>query len=69
MTKIISVRSNSVRVRTGLVTFDVLIHAEEGGKIEITLPQDLYLFSNNFERLRRLVVEAYIESNKENEIN
>lgn len=55
--KIVSVKGNSVRVTSGIVTFDVLVN---NGRI--VHPQGLFIFKENFNRLAVSCLIAYEES-------
>lgn len=59
MTRVISVRGTSVRVRSGDVTFHVIVHEDAEGKCTIELPQGIYMYEDGFRELRERVLTAY----------
>ena len=67
MFKVISVRGNSVRIRTGLVSFDVLV----GQNDFISKPKGIYVSDRDMPALVKVVLSAYYttvnEGTNENE--
>lgn len=58
MFRIVSIRDNSVRVNSGLVSFDVLVENNEG-KQYIIKPKNLYISDRDMPLLVRNVLRAY----------
>jgi hypothetical protein len=58
MFKVVSVRGNSVRIRTGLVSFDVLVLEKEGRHI-IQKPNNIHVFHDDYIKLVGTVLNAY----------
>lgn len=58
MFKVISVKGPSVRIRTGCVTFDVLV-SERNGKLMITKPAGIYVLDGHFDEMVSAAVSAY----------
>jgi hypothetical protein len=58
--KVISVKNNSVRIRSGIVTFDVLYDTQ---KNRIIIPAHIFIIDDtDFNALRTLVKAAYVKS-------
>jgi hypothetical protein len=58
--KVISVKNNSVRIRSGIVTFDVLYDTQ---KNKIIIPAHIFIIDDtDFNALRTLVKAAYVKS-------
>jgi hypothetical protein len=56
--KVISIKGASVRVRTGGVTFDVLV-VNRNNKLEMIKPQGFYVVDGYLMELKRTVLDAY----------
>lgn len=60
--KIISVKGNSVRVRTGIATFDVLV-LEDSGNLRMKVPPFIYISdTRDFDNLAGAVLAEYNHS-------
>jgi hypothetical protein len=59
--QVVNVQGNSVRVRTGLVTF--IVHVlQENGKLRIRKSNDVYVHGKDFPALIHKVLTAYEDS-------
>jgi len=61
--EIISVKDNSVRVDTGIVSFDVIVLCAGNGSLQVRLPRGVYIpNAEHFRNLAGAVKAAYQKS-------
>ncbi len=61
--QVLSVKENSVRIRTGVVTFDVLIEKNHDGKLIMKTPKNIFISNrNDFEHMAKLTILAYLNT-------
>lgn len=66
---VLSIKDNSVRIRTGIVTFDVLVLVQNNKPIMKT-PKNIYISNrSDFEKLAKIVISAYLNTIKESNTN
>ncbi len=66
--RVISVLGNSVRIRTGIVTFDVLVK-DTDGELQMVTPNNIYIGAQDYTTLSGAVRHAYNNTIMENTTN
>jgi hypothetical protein len=64
--KILSIKNNSIRIRTGIVTFDVMYDTERD---RIIIPKNIFIYdTKEFMELLALVKDAYKRKEAKSEL-